>query len=102
MTWHRVEAVAAPAPKAAVLARVAGKEIAVFRDEHGALHALDGSCPHQGGPLAEGIVEAGQVSCPWHGWRFELATGACRMVPGARATRYPVREAGGVLEIEIP
>lgn len=48
--------------------------VALFRvgDE---LHALDDMCPHSGGPLSEGPLEDGCVSCPWHGARFELASG---------------------------
>ena len=54
---------------------VAGSQIlAIFR-EAGQLYALDGMCAHQGGPLAEGLIESGCITCPWHGWQYELATG---------------------------
>ena len=42
----------------------------------GVISAIDGICPHQGGPLAEGMVEGTTVTCPWHGWPFDLRTGA--------------------------
>tara|TARA_Y100000385_G_scaffold196736_1_gene203744 strand:- start:59 stop:412 length:354 start_codon:yes stop_codon:yes gene_type:complete len=48
--------------------------IAVFRYE-GELFAMDGMCAHQGGPVAEGDVQHGCVTCPWHGWQYELKTG---------------------------
>jgi nitrite reductase/ring-hydroxylating ferredoxin subunit len=41
-------------------------------------HALPALCPHQLGPLAAGPVRDGCIVCPWHGYRFELAGGACR------------------------
>ena len=48
--------------------------VAIFRVD-GALYALDGMCAHQGGPIAEGNIQDGCVTCPWHGWQYELATG---------------------------
>ena len=98
--WHRLD-VPPPGPGDAVLAQLAGKEIAVFRDEHLVLHALENSCPHQGGSLAEGVVAAGHVMCPWHGWRFELGSGACKTIPSAAVRTYRVREHAGAVEIEI-
>ncbi len=42
----------------------------------GVICALDNECPHRGGPLSEGLIEAGKVVCPWHAWAFDPATGA--------------------------
>jgi nitrite reductase/ring-hydroxylating ferredoxin subunit/uncharacterized membrane protein len=41
----------------------------------GAVHAVGGRCPHQAGPLGEGWLHRGELVCPWHGSRFDLATG---------------------------
>jgi len=49
-------------------------ELAVFRIGEDWL-AVDGRCPHQGASLADGCVEGTSVSCPWHGWSFNLHTG---------------------------
>jgi len=58
--------------------KTAGCDIAVFRDAGDAVFALDDRCPHQGGPLSQGIVTAGRVTCPLHGWNIALASGeAC-------------------------
>lgn len=54
---------------------VGDRRIAVFRTAQG-FHALDDACPHRGGPLADGLVADSCVTCPLHGWRFELASGA--------------------------
>jgi nitrite reductase (NADH) small subunit len=78
----------------------AGRKIAVFR-VGGVLHAMDGVCPHRGGPVGEGTVENGIVACPWHGWRFEVATGRCVNVPGGKQTCFPVREEGGAIVVEV-
>ena len=69
----------------------------------GRVHALEDVCPHAGGPLSEGRVEGGTVTCPWHGARFEIATGASvgeLRCPDVRCHR--VRVSGGSVEIEEP
>ncbi len=54
---------------------VAGRRVAVFRTLDGH-HAIDGACPHRAGPLADGLVADACVTCPLHGWRFDLRSGA--------------------------
>jgi nitrite reductase/ring-hydroxylating ferredoxin subunit len=54
---------------------VGGKDLAVFNVD-GTFYALDNTCPHRGGPLAEGELEGCAVTCPWHAWTFDLKTGA--------------------------
>jgi nitrite reductase (NADH) small subunit len=50
--------------------------IAVFRQRDDSLFALENACPHQGGPLADGVIGAGLVVCPLHAHRFRLADGS--------------------------
>src|SRR5690349_4369608 len=45
----------------------------------GRISAIDGICPHQGGPLAEGALEGADVTCPWHGWQFDVKTGQSKL-----------------------
>jgi nitrite reductase (NADH) small subunit len=52
----------------------AGRVIALF-NVNGRFYALDGVCPHQGGPLGHGLLEGCVVTCPWHGWQFDVTTG---------------------------
>lgn len=61
---------------AAKLVRVKNEEIAVFKHQ-GKLCALQNICPHQGGQLSAGWIEAGAAVCPLHGYKFDLASGAC-------------------------
>ena len=79
---------------------VAGRSIALFRSG-GRVYATDSACAHRGGPLAEGMIEAESVVCPWHGFRFSLLDGACSSNPMLRLTCYPVRLDGDDVEIEI-
>jgi len=81
--------------------QAAGREVAVFRRD-GRLYALDGVCPHQGGPLGEGELVGGRVTCLWHGWSFDLETGRCAEEPDEAVERFPVREADGLVTVELP
>ena len=78
---------------------VNGHEIAVFRCR-GVLYALQNQCPHEGGSLAGGAVEGDEVSCPLHGYRFNLKTGACSTDPRLRAKTFPVVSQNGGLVVD--
>jgi len=88
-------------PGSARLARVGGRDIAVFRLDDGSLHAMEDTCLHAGGPLHEGALEGPVVVCPWHGWRFDVRDGSCDLNPCVRLERYAVRERDGVIELAI-
>ena len=57
---------------------VNGREIAVYRDRRRQVFASQSWCPHHFGSLGEGAVGYGEVTCPLHGMRFDLRTGAPR------------------------
>ena len=78
-----------------------GRRIAVFR-LLGGWAAVDGDCPHRGGPLSDGIVAQRCVTCPLHGRRFDLVTGARADGGGLdRVSVHEVREEHGLLYIRI-
>lgn len=79
---------------------VDGRRIAVFRTADG-WRALDGGCPHRGGPLADGIVADRCVTCPLHGWRFDLDTGEA-VNADARVAPYEIVERQGELWLRVP
>lgn len=79
---------------------VEGQILALFRNE-GQLFALDGMCSHQGGPIAEGTVEHGCVTCPWHGWQYELATGIQTINRRPLQETFATREIDGRIEVRI-
>ena len=84
--------------RSGVLARRA--LFAVF-EVSGDLVVTDGACPHNGGPLAEGLVRDGVVTCPWHWYSYELATGRCRTAAQRPLARYPVEHVGGRLHARL-
>jgi nitrite reductase/ring-hydroxylating ferredoxin subunit len=78
----------------------AGDREIVVLEVDGALHAFDNACPHRGNPLADGEVLGDVLECAYHGWRFDLATGAC-LVGEEAARRYPAERVGGELRIRL-
>ena len=80
---------------------IEGLVIAIFRSS-GELFAMDGMCMHQGGPIARGKVEGGCVTCPWHGWQYELKSGNNAATGKPMLNTYQLRDHEGWIEIEIP
>jgi 3-phenylpropionate/trans-cinnamate dioxygenase ferredoxin component len=89
------------APGQARLVNIKGKEIALFNID-GTFFALENACTHEEGPLAEGEIEGHEVTCPWHGARFDVRTGEVLCAPAYEdAARYNVRVTGSDIEVEI-
>ena len=61
-------------PGHAIAVTVGDKRLALFSVD-GTVVAIDDTCTHRGGPLSEGELKDGIVTCPWHGWRFNVKTG---------------------------
>jgi nitrite reductase/ring-hydroxylating ferredoxin subunit len=80
---------------------VEGQKIALF-DVQGEMFALSDTCTHRGGPLSEGELEGTTVTCPWHGARFDVRSGAVLGPPAAVGVKsYRVRVTGKDIAIEI-
>jgi len=78
-----------------------GKLIALFRVGD-TFHAIDDACPHMGTSLADGHVEDGVVTCPWHAWRFRLSDGTWVDSPRVKTGCYAVSVQGDEVQIEVP
>lgn len=96
-TWVRVTGVEAIPLRQGRSVRLGTREIAIFNLGDRFL-AVDNRCPHQGGPLADGIVAGGTVVCPLHSWKVCLKSGAVRQ-PDVTAcvSTYPTRVEDGVV-----
>ena len=79
-----------------------GHAIAVFNRGEGRFAACSAICPHEDGPLAEGWLENDAVVCPWHGFDFDLATGACKVDENLSIAVYPVRVVDDGVEVDVP
>lgn len=78
---------------------VGGEEVAVFRLRDGSVRAMQASCPHAGGPLADGQIDAVKVVCPLHNHVFAFADGSC--VSGDFAVRvYSIRVDDGEIVLD--
>jgi nitrite reductase/ring-hydroxylating ferredoxin subunit len=77
-----------------------GKTLAVCRVE-GALYAIDSTCPHAGGVLAEGDLDGHHLLCPAHGWPFDVRTGVCLVDPGCSVASYAVDEVDGRIMVAM-
>jgi len=83
------------------LVEVAGQKIAIF-NVGGKCYAIENTCPHRGGPLAEGMLAGDEVICPWHGSRFNIKTGAVLSPPAREGVKScPVRVTGDDVEVEM-
>src|SRR5262245_28189035 len=74
------------------------KKIALFHAD-GAFYAIDGTCLHRGGPLGDGELEGCVVTCPWHGWQFDVRNGEMKMNPAARVNCYQTRVEGSDVQV---
>ncbi|MBN8875816.1 MAG: Rieske 2Fe-2S domain-containing protein [Rhodospirillales bacterium] len=118
MSKHVIATVAEIPPGSRKLVTVRGRPIAVF-NLGGEFFGLFNRCPHQGGPMCEGIVtgliaadEPGRYSyardgeivrCPWHGWEFDIRTGHSVIDPAKiNLRRYKVEVAAGETVAEGP
>ena len=78
-----------------------GRIIALF-NVGGIISAIDGICPHQGGPLAEGMVEGTIVTCPWHGWQFDVRSGQSTLGSKLKQPVYEVKVEGRDVLVAVP
>lgn len=99
--WIRVAGVSDINPQKALEFEHQGRVIAVFQVGD-AYHAIDGICPHQGGPLAEGQLEGTCVTCPWHGWQFDVASGKTPLGSRVKQDVFAVKREGESIFVEVP
>lgn len=78
---------------------VSGKSVALFNVD-GMFYAMDNTCMHRGGPLGEGELAGDEVTCPWHGWTYDVKTGQCTSASGG-VKSYPVKCEGESVMVEI-
>ena len=68
----------------------------------GTYHAIDNTCPHRGGPMGEGDLDGRLAICPWHGWRWDVTTGANANNPAVKIACFPTRVMDGDVYVELP
>jgi nitrite reductase (NADH) small subunit len=81
-----------------VLARQ--EEIALFKLD-GTVYAVTNTCPHRGGPIGEGSLNGCLVTCPWHGWEFDVRSGRMPASPTIGLKTFRVQLDGDDVNVEI-
>jgi nitrite reductase/ring-hydroxylating ferredoxin subunit len=96
VAWRAVAPEAALEGTGRAVARVDGRQVLLLETPRG-LFACNNRCPHEGYPLSEGsLAESCVLTCNWHNWKFDLASGKT-LVGGDALQRYPAKiEAGQV------
>lgn len=85
----------------ALQVEIADGAVAICNVE-GELYALDGICPHAGGPLGEGALHGRILVCPFHGWAFDCVTGLSDADDNLRQGTYPVKAENGDIFVNLP
>jgi NAD(P)H-dependent nitrite reductase small subunit len=98
-TFAKVAEVSELPPGTGRCVEAGGKQLALFNVD-GAFYAIDNTCLHRGGPLGEGELEGPIVTCPWHGWQYDVTTGVNTMDDSQRVARYEVKVEGGAVLVE--
>src|SRR5215813_13747254 len=98
--WIKIAAAADCPPGSAHELIVEDRVVALF-NVAGTFYALDGVCPHQGGPLGEGALSSCIVTCPWHGWQFDVCSGQSQLNPRMVQPRFPLRVDGDAVLIDL-
>lgn len=68
---------------------------------NGEYHAIDNLCLHRGGPLSDGAIAGCLVTCPWHGWQYDVTTGVLVQDPRVGVTRHDTRVVGDQVQVRL-
>ena len=98
--WTRI-ASASECPPGEARELVVGDRIVALYNVQGQFYALDGICPHQGGPLGQGSLDGCIVTCPWHGWRFDVRSGQHQTNQSVKHKTFPVKLEGDEVLVDL-
>jgi nitrite reductase/ring-hydroxylating ferredoxin subunit len=83
------------------IVEIEGRSIGVFHHD-GRWYAVQNSCLHRGGPVATGTLKGDVLTCPWHGYQYNLTSGELLADPKAKLEQYPVEVREGEVFLKIP
>jgi nitrite reductase (NADH) small subunit len=89
-------------PPGSVMQFEAGEETIAVCNADGEIHALEGICPHAGGPLGQGALHGATLVCPWHAWEYDCITGRNSMDEGICLAKFAVRVENGDILVDLP
>ncbi len=88
-------------PVGEVVEVVVGDRSLAVANVDGTLHAVDNACPHAGGPLGDGDLDGCTLTCPWHGWSFDVRDGSCFVSDEVQVETVPVRIVGDAVCVQF-
>ena len=97
VTVARVEDV----PPGAIMHVRAGEEEIALAHVGDDFYATQGHCLHLEGPLGEGVLEGAVLTCPWHGWQYDVRTGLNEFDHAIELRTYEVRVEDGEIQVAI-
>lgn len=101
INWFEIGAIADIPRRGARCVKNGEITIAVFRTADDRVFALEDRCPHRGGPLSQGIVHDGCVTCPLHNWVISLETGLAQGADDGSVPTIPLKAEGGRLFVAL-
>jgi nitrite reductase/ring-hydroxylating ferredoxin subunit len=99
-TFHKVAKTPEVVPGSSRVVEAGGRILALV-NHNGQFYALDNTCMHRGGPLGEGFMDGANLTCPWHGWQYDVTSGQCTTNPSARLTCFPTKVEGDDVFVEV-
>lgn len=80
--------------------QVEGKAVAVA-NVAGKIYAINNSCLHRAGPIGQGSLSGNVVTCPWHGWQYDVITGKVVQNPAVGVDCYPTEVRGQDIFVDV-
>ena len=102
MSWVDAGPLTAIPSRGARVLRIGERDVALFRTSEDRVYALRDRCPHEGGPLSQGIVHGSCVTCPLHDWVIDLSTGAAVGPDEGHTPCFVVRVTDGRVFVDVP
>ena len=87
-------------PGSAKTVEAGGRTLALY-NVGGSVFATDDTCPHRGGSLGEGNLKTQVITCPWHGFQYDVRTGACLTNAALKVPCHAVRMEGDAILVEV-
>jgi len=80
--------------------QVEGKTLAIANVD-GKFYAINNTCLHRGGPLGQGELQGKILTCPWHGWQYDVTTGKLTMNPAVGVECYALEVKGEDIWVDL-
>lgn len=100
MSWHEACKIDEVPVASGHEVLVAGRVAAIFRLD-GEFVAVDGMCAHQGGPIAQGELNGKCITCPWHGWQYDICDGTNLLTKKKMLDCFPCETRGDSVWIDF-